>query len=97
MRVVISQQFDYLVRLRQLLRDGGPHGRAAQKAIEIQDWLQRDVDLRSQATDHGETRIKGCVKYDLGNGFRLITVRRGDSVVLLTLGSHDGNAALAQR
>ena len=88
MRVVISQQFDYLARLRQLLRHGGPHGRAAQKAIEIQDWLQRDIDLTSQTTDHGETRIKGCIKYDLGNGFRLITVRRGDSVVLLTLGPH---------
>lgn len=48
----------------------------------------RTMPPSSGRANHGETRIKGCIKYDLGNGFRLITVMRGDSVVLLSLGPH---------
>lgn len=40
-------------------------------------------------TRKGEHRIKNCVKYDMGGGFRLVTVMNGDDLFVLFLGSHD--------
>lgn len=34
-------------------------------------------------TRHGEARIKGCRKYNLGAGYRLITLKQGDDLYLL--------------
>ena len=38
---------------------------------------------------HGEKRIKSCRKFDLGYGFRLITLQRGVKVFVPFLGTHD--------
>jgi hypothetical protein len=40
-------------------------------------------------TAHGEKRIRKCVKYDLGWGFRLITILRRDCLFICYLGPHD--------
>lgn len=40
-------------------------------------------------TAHGEKRIRKCVKYDLGWGFRLITLLRNDVLHVCYLGPHD--------
>lgn len=40
-------------------------------------------------TTHGEKRIRKCIKYDLGWGFRLITVLRNDVLYICYLGPHD--------
>jgi hypothetical protein len=40
-------------------------------------------------TAHGEKRIRKCVKYDLGWGFRLITLLRSDILYVCFLGPHD--------
>jgi hypothetical protein len=40
-------------------------------------------------TLHGEKRIRKCVKYDLGWGFRLITILRRDCLFICYLGPHD--------
>jgi len=40
-------------------------------------------------TAHGEKRIRKCVKYDLGWGFRLITLLRNDVLCICYLGPHD--------
>jgi hypothetical protein len=42
-----------------------------------------------KTTKHGETRIKNCVKYELGDGYRLITVQSNRIIWLLFCGSHD--------
>ena len=42
-----------------------------------------------KTTKSGESRIKGCVKYELGGGFRLITVQSKRIIWLLFCGSHD--------
>lgn len=41
------------------------------------------------ATKNGEYRIRKCVKYDLGCGYRLITIWRGDRVFVSYIGTHD--------
>jgi len=40
-------------------------------------------------TRNGEDRIKGCRKYDLGGGYRLITLKEGKDLYLLFVGTHD--------
>ncbi len=40
-------------------------------------------------TQHGEKRIRKCVKYDLGWGFRMITLLRKDILYICYLGPHD--------
>ena len=42
-----------------------------------------------KTTNHGESRIKSCVKYDLGAGFRLVTVNTQKMIWLLFIGNHD--------
>jgi hypothetical protein len=38
---------------------------------------------------YGEARIPNCVKYDLGRGYRLVSVKKGDHLFLLYIGTHD--------
>ena len=40
-------------------------------------------------TKHGEWRIKGCMKYDLGSGYRLVALKQGADLLILYVGSHD--------
>ena len=40
-------------------------------------------------TRNGEGRIRGCRKYDLGAGYRLITLKQGQDLYLLFVGTHD--------
>lgn len=43
----------------------------------------------SQRTRKGEWRIKNCVKYDLGSGYRLVTIKRDGHLFVTFVGSHD--------
>lgn len=40
-------------------------------------------------THKGENRLDGCVKYDLGGGYRLLAVKQGRERFILFAGSHD--------
>jgi hypothetical protein len=40
-------------------------------------------------TRNGEGRIKGCRKYDLGAGYRLVTLKQENNLYLLFAGTHD--------
>lgn len=42
-----------------------------------------------KTTKHGESRIKSCVKYELTDAFRLVTVQSDRIIWLLFCGSHD--------
>ena len=44
---------------------------------------------RLRVTNHGETRIKHCVKYDLGQGYRLVTIKHKGIISLEYVGNHD--------
>ncbi|MBU1566387.1 MAG: hypothetical protein KJ630_12275 [Proteobacteria bacterium] len=49
---------------------------------------QGETVLR-QRTRNGELRIKNCVKYDLGGGYRLVTIRVNCHLLITFVGSHD--------
>jgi superfamily I DNA/RNA helicase len=54
----------------------------------LQVW-EHDDKTYLQVTHHGESRIPHCVKYDLGNGYRLVTVEHEGQRHLLFVGTHD--------
>ncbi len=53
--------------------------------------VRQQADLLGSFTKSGEKRIKKCRKYDLGCGFRLITVQRGRTILVTFLGQHDAS------
>jgi hypothetical protein len=88
-QVIIPTNGDYNRSIREYIRYGGKHAQASKKAAELEVKLRTGVDVRSMTTNHGESRIKGCIKYDLGNGFRLVSVHQGEVAILLFIGDHD--------
>lgn len=79
-------------RIEALRRSGKKAALAADKAEEIISRLQCDgviPDKVGTVTKHGELRIKGAMKYDLGSGYRLVTYKNGDELFLLYVGTHD--------
>lgn len=84
----------YLDRqLERLLKSDKKGARAARQVEEIIDILRSCSDpfheLKRKQTKYGELRLSNCRKYDLGSGYRLITVWDVDSVILAFAGCHD--------
>ena len=78
--------------LEMLRRSGKKAALAADKVEEIIVRLRNGgviPDRVGTVTKHGELRIKGVMKYDLGSGYRLITYKQGHRFFLLYAGSHD--------
>ena len=65
---------------------------AAERVESIIEELKRENISPGQVcafTLNGEARIKGCRKYNLGAGYRLITLKQGTDMYLLFAGTHD--------
>jgi hypothetical protein len=80
-------------QLSGLRRAGKKAESAAGKAEAIvqdirQYGCQCEVVL-CKRTRKGEQRLKNCVKYDLGSGYRLVTVRNDCHLFVVFVGSHD--------
>jgi hypothetical protein len=81
-------------RIAALEKADKPGKNLARKATRIIDSLasgdvRHHMDAIESYTKFGENRIKNCRKYDLGCGYRLITLQRGKTVFIPFLGSHD--------
>ena len=78
--------------LELLRRSGKKAALAANRAEEIILRLQHErviPDRIGTVTKHGEQRIKGVMKYDLGSGYRLVTFKHRHRLFLLYVGTHD--------
>ena len=79
----------------EALKKTGKHGAGlAEKAVRIVEGLKsgelgQKSDESRLLTKYGEKRIKSCCKYDLGSGYRLITIQRGPDLYVPFLGPHD--------
>ncbi|MBU0909860.1 MAG: hypothetical protein KKA54_19645 [Proteobacteria bacterium] len=66
---------------------------AAERAAEIIRQLAVDgwqcVAMMNKRTKRGELRVRKCLKYDLGSGYRLISLKRDSELFLLYVGTHD--------
>jgi hypothetical protein len=81
-------------RIKNLKKSGKEGNALAQRATRIIEGLisgdlQHHVDAVGRFTKYGEKRIKNCIKFDLGAGYRLITLRRGEILYIPFLGTHD--------
>ncbi|MFZ5758005.1 MAG: hypothetical protein ACOY32_00055 [Thermodesulfobacteriota bacterium] len=80
-------------QLAALSRSDRKGALAGARVEEIVNHLARtDVDrfvLKNKRTRHGELRVRGCVKYDLGGGYRLICLKKDNAIYLLYTGTHD--------
>jgi hypothetical protein len=62
----------------------------AESIIEsYQSCAAESDEVRNKRTKHGESRLRNCLKYDLGGGYRLIAVRDGIHLFFVCVGSHD--------
>ena len=57
------------------------------ECIRQAKWRSNVINCKR--TKNGEYRLKNCVKYDLGHGYRLVTVKDGQNLFITFVGSHD--------
>jgi hypothetical protein len=80
-------------QLKKMLISGKKGALAANQAEEIINIFCTHVDnfqiLKRKQTKKGELRFDNCRKYDLGGGYRLVTLQDGDLLFLVYAGSHD--------
>lgn len=65
---------------------------AADRAEDIIEELKRGEKPLGEIctfTRNGEARIKGCMKYNLGAGYRLVILKQENDLYLLYAGTHD--------
>ena len=48
-----------------------------------------DISEADQVTNHGESRIKHCIKHDLPGACRLVTVQNEGVIYILFVGDHE--------
>ena len=80
--------------LQDLVLLGGKFAKAGAQVSGILKLAQRknnisEVFLGIPTTNHGETRIQHCIKYDLQGACRLITVQHNNICFLMFAGKHD--------
>lgn len=87
----ISRNIDKcLVKLRLRGRQGASVASQYLQIIEcIRKNRWRSNIISCKRTKNGEYRLKNCVKYDLGHGYRLVTVKDGRNLFFTFVGSHD--------
>ena len=82
-----TKHFDRALKEAKL---GGPSRRVATKVSAILGSLADSNPFSNvKLTNHGETRIAKCLKYDLGDGWRLVTVQDNRTCGFIYLGDHD--------
>lgn len=81
-------------RIDALNKSGKSGACLAQKTTRIIEKLvagdfRNHADAVGNPTKYGEKRIQNCRKYDLGCGYRLITLPRDETIFVAFLGTHD--------
>lgn len=85
---------DIKKQIQYLFAAGGQSQKAAEKCkaliYDIKNTKTPLVEIgKYPITNHGETRIKHCVKYDLPGYCRLVTIQDNGWLILLFVGTHD--------
>ena len=88
-KVVYLNESKFRDAMLNMRRRGGAHQRAYEKACTLITGLSYGVEELNKLTNHGETRIQHCRKYDLSNdAHRLVTVQTDGYIYLLNVGTH---------
>jgi hypothetical protein len=82
-----TKHFDRALNKAKL---GGQSRKAAMKVRAVLGSLEDQEPFKELSlTNHGETRVPKCLKYDLGDGWRLVTVQDERTCGFIFMGSHD--------
>lgn len=90
--VALLRHKDFDSSLHKLFKLGGQSKKRYEKATGIIEAINLgglDAVKHFRITNHGESRVRSCVKFDLGDGFRLITQQANKCIILLFVGNHD--------
>lgn len=92
--VTVFTHSDIKKQIQKMYASGGQNQRAAEKCKMLLWDLKNSVDpfqviQRYPITNHGESRIKHCVKYDMPGFSRLVTIQDNGWLVLLFFGTHN--------
>lgn len=87
---------ELLPQVRALYQRGGGYKRAADQVLQLLERVKEGTETAADevfkgfaVTKHGETRIDHCVKYDLSQFCRLVTVQDNGVCLLCFVGTHD--------
>ncbi len=101
MSTTIHLTLKFKKKLESLHQAGGEAAVAARRAEAIVETLVSEgcgsLDDAGRLTRFGEKRIRGCLKYDLGRGYRVIFVTGKETIVFLFVGTHDEAARWLRR
>lgn len=89
MKVVKLNDVEFREALLNLRKRGGVCQKAAEEAARMITHFDLDISETHQITNHGESRIKHCVKYDLPGACRLVTVQNEGVIYVLFVGDHE--------
>ena len=91
MDVEIFETKEFLKAVKTMKLGGGRKSKAADQVLAMRGSvaLFENPFESLRKTKHGESRIAGCVKYDLQEFCRLITVAGNGCIFLLFVGDHD--------
>ena len=89
-KVVYINESKFRDGMLNLRRRGGAHQQAYDNACKLVVSLGYGMDEINKLTNHGETRIKHCRKYDISrDAHRLVTLHTEGYIYLLHVGAHD--------
>lgn len=89
-KVIYLNESKFRDAMLGLRKRGGAHQRAYDKACSLITGLNYGVEELNKLTNHGESRIKHCRKYEISNdAHRLVTVHSDGYIYLLHVGTHD--------
>jgi mRNA-degrading endonuclease YafQ of YafQ-DinJ toxin-antitoxin module len=84
-----TRRFDK--QLQAMYKAGKNERNIAKLAEKIVNNLQADPlheETECRRTHNGENRVKGCRKYNLSCGFRLVGLKRGKRLIFTCIGNH---------
>lgn len=88
--IVYLQTKDFVRSMQRAMAQGGQNRKRRDKVKIVLGSLEDpDPFTTLQVTNHGERRIRHCVKYDLGDGWRLVTQQNSRQCIFLFMGDHD--------
>ena len=87
----IFETKEFMKAVKAMKLAGGRKSKAADQVLAMRGsvTLFENPFESLRKTKHGESRIAGCVKYDLHEFCRLITVAGNGCIFLLFVGDHD--------
>lgn len=94
-RIQYVQHSEFGSSLKNLMQKGGAYKKAAERVSAAWGRTNKlgfsyeEVFEGLNVTNHGESRIKNCVKYDLTNYVRLVTAFSNNICIFLFTGDHN--------